>query len=101
MIALLLLKCKIAETLSVSANEWQLKFAPAKCIVMRIQSDHSFKCSPSYHNGANRQLLRVPIIALIMMIGYPSHRILATLLLKHPKELNLFYSASYNVIPNY
>jgi ribonuclease P/MRP protein subunit RPP40 len=35
------------------SNEWQLKLAPAKCIVMRIRSGHSLKCSPSYHIGAN------------------------------------------------
>jgi hypothetical protein len=35
------------------SNEWQLKLAPAKCIVMRIRSGHSFKCSPSYHIAAN------------------------------------------------
>jgi ribonuclease P/MRP protein subunit RPP40 len=35
------------------SNEWQLKLAPVKCIVMRIRSGHSFKCSPSYHIGAN------------------------------------------------
>jgi ribonuclease P/MRP protein subunit RPP40 len=35
------------------SNDWQLKLAPAKCIVMRIRSGHSFKCSPSYHIGSN------------------------------------------------
>jgi hypothetical protein len=35
------------------SNEWQLKLAPAKYIVMCIRSGHSPKCSPSYQIGAN------------------------------------------------
>jgi hypothetical protein len=72
-------------------NEWQLKLAPAKCIVMRIRSGHSFKCSPSYHIGANS----LPVVTsctdlgVLMMIGYPSHRILAKLLLKRSQRAKL------------
>jgi hypothetical protein len=53
------------------SNEWQLKLAPDKCIVMRIRSSHSYIFSDN-----------------LMMIGYLSHCILTTLLLKRPRELN-------------
>jgi ribonuclease P/MRP protein subunit RPP40 len=35
------------------SSEWQLKLAPAKCIVMRIFDLDTLKCSHSYHIGAN------------------------------------------------
>jgi ribonuclease P/MRP protein subunit RPP40 len=47
------------------SNEWQLKLAPAKYIVMRIRSGHPFKCSPSYHIGANS----LPVVASCTDLG--------------------------------
>lgn len=47
------------------STEWQLKLAPAKCTVMRIQSGHSFTYSPSYHIGINN----LPVVTSCTDLG--------------------------------
>ena len=47
------------------STEWQLKLAPAKCTVMRIQSGHSSNYSPSYHIGINN----LPVVTSCTDLG--------------------------------
>jgi ribonuclease P/MRP protein subunit RPP40 len=51
------------------SNEWQLKLAPAKCIVMRIRSGHSFQCSPSY---TILKLIVCQLLRLVLLLECPT-----------------------------
>jgi hypothetical protein len=44
---------------------WQLTVAPVKCTVMRVRSDHSFKCSRSYYVG----IACLPVVSSCTNLG--------------------------------